>query len=252
MNQVVDDMGIETAIEIYDIQLSNGGEINDKDAKRIGLDLYGVGLLEAQYKLNTVGMTLAEYDYMEREKNYQAATTLMTMSAIHATIAKANNLPKVSEPNGGVKYPTNNPTQGTYNSAKTPRTGAEWNEYFKSKYGSENVSWKGTEPGDYLNKALNRQGLNTAPNSLKETWIEGDYKFEVRIHPADPSYGKAGSIYRVSRQRINISNGQGTGTEYMGSDGNWYHESFLKPGKSGNVNPNFNNSAAESTHIQLP
>lgn len=25
--------------------------------------------------------------------------------------------------------------------AKIPRTGSEWNEYFKSKYGSENVEW---------------------------------------------------------------------------------------------------------------
>ncbi len=38
----------------------------------------------------------------------------------------------------------------------------------------------------------------------------------------------------------------------MGTDGNWYHTSVLKPGKNGNINANFNNEAAEKTHIQLP
>ena len=37
----------------------------------------------------------------------------------------------------------------------------------------------------------------------------------------------------------------------MGTNGNWYHTSVLKPGK-GTINPMFNNEAAEMTHIQLP
>ncbi|OAB37789.1 hypothetical protein [Paenibacillus glacialis] len=32
--------------------------------------------------------------------------------------------------------------EGTDNSAKIPRTGPEWDEYFRSKYGDENVNWK--------------------------------------------------------------------------------------------------------------
>lgn len=90
--------------------------------------------------------------------------------------------------------------------------------------------------------------MDSAPARLKEQWVEGDYRYEVRIHPANTEYGKTDSIYRVSRQRIM----SGDGTEYMGISGNWYHESVLKPGKKGNINANFNNSAAEETHIQLP
>ncbi len=38
---------------------------------------------------------------------------------------------------------------------------------------------------DFINSALSRQGLNTAPAKLKETWIQGGYKYEVGIHPAE-------------------------------------------------------------------
>lgn len=138
------------------------------------------------------------------------------------------------------------------NEAKILRTGEEWNEHFKNKYGEENVSLKGTNPEDFLNTALKRQGLDTAPAKLKEPWIQGGYKYEVRIRPAEADYGKTGSIYRVSRQRIDITIGEGTGMEYIGTDGEWYHKSVLTPGKKGNVNPNFNDKAAEMTHIQLP
>ncbi|MGG4147296.1 hypothetical protein ABEW34_29690, partial [Paenibacillus algorifonticola] len=33
-------------------------------------------------------------------------------------------------------------TEGTGNSSKIPRTGPEWDEYFRSKYGDKNVDWK--------------------------------------------------------------------------------------------------------------
>ena len=70
-------------------------------------------------------------------------------------------------------------------------------------------------------------------------------KYTVRAHPADPNYGKTGSIFRVSAQEI------GKGTSYLGTDGKWYHESTLKPGKKGNINPNYNSTAARDTHIQI-
>lgn len=51
--------------------------------------------------------------------------------------------------------------------------------------------------------------------SVKEIGIEGDYKYEVRIHEVETQYGKTG-IYRVSRQRVNLPAGQqGTGVEYI-------------------------------------
>lgn len=116
----------------------------------------------------------------------------------------------------------------------------------------ENVSTKGTNPEDFLSTALKRQGLDTILAKLKETWIQGGYKYEVRIHTTEADYWNTGSIYGASRQRIDITIGEGTGTEYMGTDGNWYHTSVLMPGKSGNVNPIFNDKTAEMAHIKLP
>jgi hypothetical protein len=44
--------------------------------------------------------------------------------------------------------------------AKIPRTGSEWNEYFKSKYGSENVEW---------HSKLTEGGVNTEANLLSKS-----------------------------------------------------------------------------------
>lgn len=106
-------------------------------------------------------------------------------------------------------------------------------------------------PREFLDKALKRQNLTTPGNGLKETWIEGGYKYEVRIHPANPEYGQSGNIYRVSRQKQGVkANNQGYGTEYIDSDGNWHQTSTLKPGKNGN-NPSYNAEAARKTHINV-
>ncbi len=40
---------------------------------------------------------------------------------------------------------------GTGNDAKIPRTGAEWNEYFRSKYGDKNVTWVTKNKFEYVN-----------------------------------------------------------------------------------------------------
>lgn len=49
---------------------------------------------------------------------------------------------------------------------------------------------------DFLNTALTRQGLDldNVPARLKETWSDGGYDYEVRIHEADSNYDKQGSI----------------------------------------------------------
>ena len=54
--------------------------------------------------------------------------------------------------------------------AKIPRTGSEWNEYFKSKYGSENVEWhsKLTEGGSDATKGTSKINLNQKPNVTNE------------------------------------------------------------------------------------
>jgi RHS repeat-associated protein len=104
------------------------------------------------------------------------------------------------------------------------------------------------KPQDYLKAALSKQGLKKAPDKYKEKWSQDGYNFEVRIHPADPKYGKKGSIYRVARQRqVTDNKGQGSGWEYMDENGNWHHTSTLNP-----KNHNFNEDAARDTHIQLP
>lgn len=59
---------------------------------------------------------------------------------------------------------------------------------------------KPDNPKDYLNKALERQGLDKTPKNMKESWTADGYKYEVRVHEANPEYGKEGSIYRVSRK----------------------------------------------------
>ena len=108
-------------------------------------------------------------------------------------------------------------------------------------------------PGAYLDEAVAQQGLSKAPaGGLKQKWSEGGYDYEVRVHPAEPTHGKQGSIYRVARRSQAVdANGQGTGWEYLDSNGQWHPESTLKPGKPGYPNPKYNDQAARDTHHQL-
>lgn len=84
-------------------------------------------------------------------------------------------------------------------------------------------------------------------------WTEGDYKYTVRVHEANTNFTDADTIYRVSRQSTVLdAKGQGTGLEYLGTDGNWYHESVLTQFfKGGTPNPNFSETAAKMTHIPV-
>ncbi|MBQ4900501.1 hypothetical protein KB559_16820 [Paenibacillus sp. Marseille-P2973] len=54
--------------------------------------------------------------------------------------------PDVTKPPKAVEAPqtpeVNKSIEGTGSDAQTPRTGTEWDEYFRSKYGDENVDWK--------------------------------------------------------------------------------------------------------------
>lgn len=76
----------------------------------------------------------------------------------------------------------------------------------------------------------------------------------MRVHPGEDQYTSADRIYRVSRQRVPSVDPtvQGTGIEYLGSDGNWYHQSVLRATNKGGIpNPLFNSEAARLTHIPL-
>ena len=115
------------------------------------------------------------------------------------------------------------------------------------------LSQNDSHPQTYLEKALKNQGLSNLPNQMKEIWIDGDYKYTVRVHAGNSSYTDSSSIYRVSRQSTTFgSNGRGTGFEYLGTDGNWYHESVLKQfNRGGTLNSSFSEEAARLTHIPL-
>ena len=120
--------------------------------------------------------------------------------------------------------------------------------------GAGGIEGAGSEilPEDYLNEALNQQGLETTPNELKQTWTENGYKYEVRVHAGEGQYTDVQSIYRVSRQQVPTPGTQGTGTYYLGTDGNWYHTSVLKEYLgNGQLNPIYDANAAQITHIPL-
>ena len=108
-------------------------------------------------------------------------------------------------------------------------------------------------PSSYLQRALKNQALEEIPSRFKAVWVEGDYKYTVRVHEGNSKYTDADSIHRISRQSTILDeHGQGTGLEYLGTDGNWYHESVLTEFfKGGTPNPKFNEEAARMTHIPI-
>ena len=121
--------------------------------------------------------------------------------------------------------------------------------------GGKNEGDSKTEnPQDYLDEALERQGLDKTPKRLKEKWTDGEYNYEVRVHEGNDKYTDADSIYRVSRQKVPDPNPkvQGSGKEYLGSDGKWYHESeLIEFNKNGISNPLYNEHGAKVTHIPV-
>lgn len=59
-------------------------------------------------------------------------------------------------------------------------------------------------------------------------------------------------IFFCSTITVLDANGQGTGLEYLGIDGNWYYQSELVEFfKGGTPNPEFNENAARITHIPI-
>jgi len=109
------------------------------------------------------------------------------------------------------------------------------------------------DPWSYLRRALQTGGYKNVPNKLDVRWIDGSYQYFVRVHAGDPRYTDEPLIFRVSRKStMRDAHNQGTGLEYLGTDGNWYHESLLKEfHKGGTRNPNFNEEWARITHIPV-
>ena len=126
-----------------------------------------------------------------------------------------------------------------------------WNSY-ADEFMDDYLKYSDDAVDAYL-KHGDGEVLEETPNRLKEVWVEGDYKYTVRVHEGNSKYTDADSIYRVSRQSTILDeHGQGTGLEHLGTDGNWYHESVLTEFfKGGTPNPNFNEAAARMTHIPI-
>ena len=89
-----------------------------------------------------------------------------------------------------------------------------------------------------------------AGESIKKGWrgcIENTLAEAVIILVYLIYYGE-----KAKNADITYGNGQGTGIEYLGTDGNWYHESILKEFNRGGIsNPSFNENAARLTHIPV-
>ena len=119
--------------------------------------------------------------------------------------------------------------------------------------GDTNVIKFPSKSEEFLNKALKQQELTSIPNGLKQKWVEDGFKYEIRIHDGNTVHTDAKSIYRVARQKIAQPGSQGSGWEYMDSNGNWYQESVLRQYyRDGSLNPRYNEEAARNTHIPVP
>ncbi len=133
----------------------------------------------------------------------------------------------------------------------------EWNSFFVSKgliYVHNNeeehktttieLDPSETNPEAYLRKAFHEKKYDKSEPKYYYEWEANGYKYVVRSHPGNKRYTQAEKVYRVSRQgKILDKHGQGTGTEYLGTDGNWYAERVLKRDNA--------NAGAKLTHIPL-
>ncbi len=138
---------------------------------------------------------------------------------------------------------------------ETPETtyNFEVEDYHTYYVGAEGVLVHNDCPYAYLEEALQRQGLDKIPEGgFKETWIRDGYKFEVRAHAGDPQFTNAQQIFRVSRQAVPIPGAQGTGIQYLATNGVWYHQSTLVPVfRTEIINTAYNEWAAIHTHIPV-
>ena len=92
-------------------------------------------------------------------------------------------------------------------------------------------------------------GKESVPTNFADDIYWADWNNE-----GNGKYTDADSIYRVSRQKVPDPNPkvQGSGKEYLGNDGKWYHESeLIEFNKNGTPNPSYNKHGAKVTHIPV-
>lgn len=99
----------------------------------------------------------------------------------------------------------------------------EVEDYYTYYVGKESILVHNKCVEAYLKEALEREGLDSVPETgFKTKWMEGKYEIEVRAHLGNSQYTNSKMIYRFSRHL------NGSGLEYLGSDGILYHTSMLK------------------------
>jgi RHS repeat-associated protein len=115
----------------------------------------------------------------------------------------------------------------------------------------------GENPFDFLDFALQQRGFQVGDpippfnNQLKHSWsdVSTRYTYEVRVKAAASQYGRTGNEFRVARTSpAPPPPAQGTGMEYLDINGNWHHQSTLKPGNPQIYNP----QAVVDTHMEIP
>ncbi|GIO14791.1 hypothetical protein J19TS2_43460 [Cohnella xylanilytica] len=253
---------LEESLVSLELLEQNGGKLSNKDLEEYGLKtsshLWGIdstaSYIQMFYEFSQKGQTAEGMNKLYLQRQQQQFEQLIDgmipisggkFSLGSKQVTKPGYVKSKSSPSSKGEPKVNRPTadKGTGKLDK-PVAGDNIGNRLRGEGTGKIDLTKSTNPEDFLNTALNRQGLDKAPSSMKEKWSESGFDYEVRIHPADPRYDKEGSIYRVSRRQQGTKEGtnQGYGWEYLGDDGKWYHTSELKSG---------NDAGAKATHIQL-
>ena len=121
-------------------------EFIDLVANEYGLNEYDVKLLKADAVFcsdNTIQeMSAQHYIRNHPREGLEGLALVMLTPRLSSNNSALKTRTKIEDDFKGFNFGN----KEVYNSAKTPRTGAEWNEYFKSKYGEKNVTWETNKP----------------------------------------------------------------------------------------------------------
>ncbi len=226
------------ALEWYNYRTTKGiiptpyiNEVNNGlDAIQILVDMGVLKKYSNEYKVALANVFFNSYDDSQLVKDYYrfiVDNTDPSGVAIALLTIRASNNSKVpsGKPNGKLKADIVDNAKESYNSAKTPRTGAEWNEYFKSKYGSGNVEWV-TELKSYNDITMNPKALwgksaDDVGKILGEGWTRGTYGSAGtgwKFTNGDKSvfYHPGGGVHEGSY--VGVSSGQMGKVKVVGSD----------------------------------
>ncbi|WMJ23169.1 hypothetical protein RBG61_00495 [Paludicola sp. MB14-C6] len=135
------------------IVLGRERSITMDDIKKLYIDedLTNKGVMDffnTSLRANRFGMTTTDLDTHFQQGKKAERSALLDFAGMYAAAglianynASGSNFSNV--PEGQFKGSNlDKPKVGGGNESKVPRTGEEWNQYFKEKYGAENVTWE--------------------------------------------------------------------------------------------------------------